>query len=208
MTSSGSCSSVRSTNQLPSGNSRRTSVATRAANRVLPTPPIPVKVTSRERDRSRLTSRPSRRRPTKLLRSPGTLPAVRRRIPRSGADASLIEVGTAPIMRRTAPTTRDVIPSGDRPEGDSGTETVARRSFVAGNDPEGRRRCDRDLTKPCFLNRSRRCTPDEAFRDDGGVELVEIERFRPCRGVPPWRTPRPTVAPRRATTEDRSYGRR
>jgi hypothetical protein len=55
---SGSRSSARSTNHVPLGKARRTCAATRCASRVFPTPPTPVKVTRREADRRRLTSRP------------------------------------------------------------------------------------------------------------------------------------------------------
>ena len=54
------------------GNARRTSAATRVASRVLPTPPTPVSVTSRDPDSRRLTSATSRRRPTKLVTSAGS----------------------------------------------------------------------------------------------------------------------------------------
>jgi len=43
--SSGTRNAVRSTNQTPAGNARRSSRANRPARRVLPVPPTPVNVT-------------------------------------------------------------------------------------------------------------------------------------------------------------------
>ena len=56
-----------------SGNPRDTSAAARSASRVLPAPPLPVRVSNRVEPSSRLTSRSSPRRPTKLVSSAGKL---------------------------------------------------------------------------------------------------------------------------------------
>ncbi len=68
-----------STSHTPSEKARCTSVATRVASRVFPTPPTPVRVTSRDLDNSDLTSATSCRRPTKLVTSAGSL-RIRRRL--------------------------------------------------------------------------------------------------------------------------------
>ncbi len=66
-----------STSQTPSGKTRRRSRATRVANRDLPTPATPVRVTSREAASIRLICVIAPRRPTKLVRSSGSLPTRR-----------------------------------------------------------------------------------------------------------------------------------
>jgi len=78
MVSARSAPSVRSpsaANHTPSAWARRNSAANRRANRVLPIPPNPVKVTRRDWDSRRRTSASSLRRPTKLV-SPGGRPLV------------------------------------------------------------------------------------------------------------------------------------
>src|SRR2546421_11717415 len=67
----GSCNPPSSTSHTPSAKARPTSLATRNANRDLPTPPTPVRVTNRDDDNNRRTSDSSSRRPTKLLNSAG-----------------------------------------------------------------------------------------------------------------------------------------
>src|SRR5205085_670030 len=76
-TSSGSWTSASSTNQTPSGKLRPTSMATRIARRVLPTPPGPTRLTRRTDVSFFLSSASSRRRPTKLVDSAGRLPEWR-----------------------------------------------------------------------------------------------------------------------------------
>ena len=73
----GSLTAASSTSQVPSGKARRSSCATRTASRDLPTPPTPVSVTNRDADSARFTSAAAWRRPTKLVRSPGSVPAPR-----------------------------------------------------------------------------------------------------------------------------------
>ena len=68
---------ARSANQAPPANPRRDSRATSMASRVLPSPPAPVNVTSRDRASRRRTSASSRRRPTKLVRGVGRVSADR-----------------------------------------------------------------------------------------------------------------------------------
>jgi hypothetical protein len=62
-------SAATSTNHTPSGNARRTSAAACRASRVLPTPPAPVSVTSRDADSRPRTPASSSRRPTKVAGS-------------------------------------------------------------------------------------------------------------------------------------------
>src|SRR3954470_8561242 len=73
-TRAGSCTFPSSTNQTPPAYRRRSSVATRRASRVFPTPPTPVSVTRRTVDSSRVSSATSASRPTKLVRSTGRFP--------------------------------------------------------------------------------------------------------------------------------------
>ena len=81
VTSSGSWIGASWTSQAPSGNPRDISVAARSASRVLPTPPLPVRVSNRVVVSRCLTSRSSGRRPTKLVRSAGRLDPLRSRTP-------------------------------------------------------------------------------------------------------------------------------
>ena len=71
-TSNGSWTGASGANQTPSGKPRATSAAALTANRVLPTPPLPVSVSRRVVVSSRLTSCSSWRRPTKLVGSTGS----------------------------------------------------------------------------------------------------------------------------------------
>ncbi len=66
-TRSESRSGASSTNHTPSSNSSRTSAATCSDSRVLPSPPLPNSVTSRERCNSAFTSAISRDRPTNAV---------------------------------------------------------------------------------------------------------------------------------------------
>src|SRR5215472_5513398 len=81
VTSSGSRIEASETSQVPSGNPRDISAAARSASRVLPAPPVPVRVSSRVVVSRRFTSRSSCRRPTKLVSSGGRLDAPGPRAP-------------------------------------------------------------------------------------------------------------------------------
>jgi hypothetical protein len=77
-TKSSSRTGVRSTNQVPSGNCAPARRAASTARRVLPTPPVPVSVTSREEASAPRTASSSTARPTTGVSGAGTLPVVAR----------------------------------------------------------------------------------------------------------------------------------
>jgi hypothetical protein len=73
-TAAGLFTGASSTNHAPSANSPTKSPATRSASRVLPTPPTPVRVTSRWLAANLTRSATSASRPTKLVVSDGRFP--------------------------------------------------------------------------------------------------------------------------------------
>src|SRR4051794_2171825 len=75
-TRASSCTAERSTNHTPSEKARRTSAATLSASRVLPTPPVPTRVTRRDWPKACFTAAFSLLRPTKLVSAAGRLSAA------------------------------------------------------------------------------------------------------------------------------------
>lgn len=71
-TNSGSCRADSSTSRTPSANRSATARAARSAVRLLPTPPGPTSVTSRDRANSAFSTASSSLRPTKLVNSTGS----------------------------------------------------------------------------------------------------------------------------------------
>ena len=91
-TAAGSPTGANSTSHTPSGNSAASSAATCTARRVLPTPPTPVRVTSRCARTCSASSFTSTSRPTKLVTCTGRLPGTAS-IVRNGGNPTAQTVG-------------------------------------------------------------------------------------------------------------------
>ena len=114
-TSAPAASGARSTNQTPSGYPSMASAAACRARRVLPVPPVPVRVSSRVVARSRATSASSRSRPTKLVTCRGRLWGSASRVRRAGKSAGEARGGQLEHPLRALEVLEPVLPQVEQP---------------------------------------------------------------------------------------------